>query len=192
MARNFKLLSDEPPRPYILTVDGSWELLELSSFGRQYVEVYSVIYALQAVRPVDPTEDQFRWALRAFPWKGGWSSVSFFQSVVAVVPAKLVPRIVRINYASPGEIQLLLAVTAALRLKHIVDSVCSIAERVNAAYDTLHKSAQERKLLTLDVKRREREFTRDELKFAANTSEELLILLDMQELRYNRKLWIAA
>ena len=30
-----------------LEIDGEWGLLELSGFGRQYVQVYSMLYALQ-------------------------------------------------------------------------------------------------------------------------------------------------
>ena len=90
---------------YGLRVDGGWGLLELSEFGRQYVQVYSVIHALAAeAEERGALENRLRRTLRAFPWRGGWSSVNFFKSLIDAVPDEYAPRIAKIEYASPGSI----------------------------------------------------------------------------------------
>ena len=50
-----------------LRMDGEWDLLELSGFGRQYVQVYSILYAFQfgADRTTQTTEHFMR--LGRFP-----------------------------------------------------------------------------------------------------------------------------
>ena len=64
-----------------LNMDGKWDLLELSSFGRQYVQVYSILYALHFGADKDDPDDRTHHAFRAFPWRGGWSAVGFYESL---------------------------------------------------------------------------------------------------------------
>ena len=86
----------DAPGSRTLKVDGGWEFLELSNFGRQYVHIYSLIHALKAAAGTSGDhEKRLRWAFRAFPWRGGWSSVNFFQSLVDAVPNKHRPRIAK-------------------------------------------------------------------------------------------------
>ena len=166
---------------YRLLVDGGWGLLELSNFGQQYVQVYSLIHALEVeAEEGGASEDRFRWALRAFPWRGGWSAVNFFKSLIAAVPGEYAPRIAKIEYASPGSIDLLLAVGAAQQTRRIVDAVCSYSpERVNATYDRLHKEAKGQQLLRKNAKHEET-FEHRELAFAARAADELIHLMGME------------
>src|SRR3989304_2277414 len=61
-----------------LRPDGDWGLLELSDFGRRYLQAYSLFYSLQFGYSVEsPTfrVEGLRRVYRAFPWRGGWSAV---------------------------------------------------------------------------------------------------------------------
>lgn len=169
---------------YGLQVDGGWGLLELSEFGRQYVQVYSLIHALAAeAEERGALQNRLQWTLRAFPWRGGWSSVNFFKSLVDAVPA---PRITKIEYASPGSIELLLGVGAAQQTRRIVDAVCAYSpDRVEATYDRLHREAKERQLLRKNVKRQEAFEPRDS-EFAERAANELIRLMGME--RYKPQL----
>ena len=71
-------MADEPVASKTrLSLDGEWSLLDLSSFGRQYVQVYSFLYAIKHGAPPEDLDDDpfgFNRVLRAFevfPWAGG-------------------------------------------------------------------------------------------------------------------------
>ena len=134
-----------------LEMDGEWGLLELSGFGRQYVQVYSMMYALHFGVEEEEPEERTVHAFGAFPWTGGWSAVDFYDSLRIAVPADHRPRIVAMEYASPGYIELAVIAAVALNIRRIVDHVCSIIERANDTYSRLYKAAMKRKLLRVDA-----------------------------------------
>ena len=156
-----------------LEIDGEWGLLELSGFGRQYVQVYSILYALHFGADEEDPEDRTSHAFGAFPWTGGWSAVDFYDSLRIAVPPGHRPQIVAMEYASPGYIQLAVIVGVALNIPRIVDHVCSIIERANATYSSLYKGAMKRKLLKVDARRAQVRLERDELEFAEDATRRL-------------------
>ena len=156
-----------------LGMDGEWGLLELSGFGRQYVQVYSILYALQFGADRNNLDDRTLHAFRAFPWTGGWSAVDFYDSLRAAAPKDHRPHIVAIEYASPGYIELAVVVTVALNIRRIVDHVCSSIERANATYGKLYKAAMDRKLLKVDARRAQLDLERAELEFAEDVTRRL-------------------
>jgi len=156
-----------------LEMDGEWGLLELSGFGRQYVQVYSMMYALHFGADEEDPEERTMYAFGAFPWTGGWSAVDFYDSLRIAVPADHRPRIVAMEYASPGYIELTVIVAVACSIRRIVDHVCSIIERANTTYSKLYKDAMKRKLLKVDARRAQLTLERDELEFAEEATERL-------------------
>lgn len=156
-----------------LEMDGEWGLLELSGFGRQYLQVYSMLYALRFGADVEGADDRTVHAFRAFPWIGGWSAVDFYENLRVAVPRQHRPGIVAIKYASPGFIELAVVVTVAWNIRRIVDHVCASIERASATYSNLYKAAMERKLLRVDARRAELELDREELHFAEEATRRL-------------------
>lgn len=156
-----------------LEMDGEWGLLELSGFGRQYVQVYSMMYALHFGVEEEEPEERTVHAFGAFPWTGGWSAVDFYDSLRIAVPADHRPRIVAMEYASPGYIELAVIAAVALNIRRIVDHVCSIIERANDTYSRLYKAAMKRKLLRVDARRAQLKLERDELEFAEEATQRL-------------------
>ena len=130
-----------------LKLGGDCDLQDLSVF-RQYSHVYSVMYALQ----VGPSQDESRTrtfhAFETFPWKGGWSTVDFYEGLRHATPDSHRPRIVSIQFSSPGFIELMLLVSASAAIRLVVDNACRSFERISATYTTLHKDAAERKSAT--------------------------------------------
>ena len=151
---------------YRLEIDGDWELMELSGFGRQYVQVYSFLYAFEYGMKQEPPDHRMFHAFKAFPWIGGWSAVNFYETLRVAVPGDLRPRVVSIRYASPGFIELAVGVAIALSIRKIVDYVCSSIERCNAVYNRLHQDASERRLLKARARREEFNLMRAEFEFA--------------------------
>ena len=178
---------------YSLKVDGGWGLLELANFGKQYVQVYSFLHALDAEAkapasaasgPIYATdampdelatvsiapeglfdeeeseEDQhtlevarLKRASKAYPWRGGWSTVNFFQALVSAVPHAHTPRVAKLAYASPGSIDLDLSVPIAETISRLVAIVASAPDdAIDQVYKVLRREAQSRKLLGRNVK----------------------------------------
>ena len=164
---------------YPLQVDGGWGLLELSDFGRQYVQVYSLMHVLGATEG-GAREERIRWAFHAFPWRGGWSSVNFFRSLMESVPNEYKPRIASIEYASPGSIKLVLDERAARQVRHIVETICATSvETADEVYRRLHTEAKELGLLRRDVKTQER-FGPRESEFSIQAGETLIRIMGMR------------
>ena len=155
-----------------LVMDGEWDLLELSGFGRQYVQVYSILYALQFRADQDDPYKKIH-AFTVFPWTGGWSAVGFYNSLRTAVPRAHRPYIVSIEYASPGFIELAVIVSVALNIRRIVNHLCSSIDRIGTTYNTLYTAAQKRKLLRIEAKRAQLELDRHELEFAEEVTERL-------------------
>lgn len=165
-----------------LEIDGEWGLLELSGFGRQYVQVYSMLYALQCGAEGEDEEEPDDRTLRAFgafPWTGGWSAVDFYDSLRIAVPHNQRPQILAMEYASPGYIELGVILGVAVNIRRIVDHLCSIIERANDTYSSLYRAAMERKLLKVDARRAQLRLERDELEFAEDAARRLAATMDL-------------
>ena len=70
-------MNEQQPKygAYRLEIDGDWELLELSGFGRQYVQVYSFLYAFEySIKQEHPNDRTLR-AFNKFP-VGWWLEYS--------------------------------------------------------------------------------------------------------------------
>ena len=154
---------------YSLELGGDWDLQDLSVF-RQYLHVYSVMYALQVSSYRDESRTRTSLAFEAYPWKGGWSAVDFYERLRRATPARHRPRIVSIQFSSPGFIELLLLVPVSAAIRVVVNNTCHSFERISAAYTVFHRDAAERKLLRIDARnaeqrigRRDREFCEYEM-----------------------------
>ena len=155
-----------------LAMDGEWDLLELSGFGRQYVQVYSLIYTLQFRANQDDSSERVH-AFSVFPWTGGWSAVGFYNSLRTAIPRAHRPYIVVIEYASPGFIELAVIVGVALNIRRIVNHLCGSIDRISTTYNALYAAAQRRKLLRIQAQRAQLELDRDELEFAEEVTQRL-------------------
>lgn len=154
-------------------MDGEWSLDDLVDLGRRYGQVYSFFYALQfgiGKPELDPRTSR---AFARFPWRGGWSVVQFYKSLSMAVPEDHRPRVKSIEYSSPGYIELIAVISVVLRIRKIVDNVCSMAERINTTYDRIYRDAMKRKLLKNKLERDELELRRDQLEFADAAARQL-------------------
>ena len=129
-----------------------------------------ILYALQFGADRENPDDRMLHTFRKFPWAGGWSVVGFYDSLRAAVPKEHRPRIIAIEYSSPGYIELAIVVVVAFKIRQIVDQVCSILERANATYNQIYRDAKERKLLRINVRRAEIKLGYAELKFAEDAT----------------------
>ena len=177
-------MADEPViiGKHRLHLDGEWGLMDFSGFGRHYVQVYAVLYALQIPAPRDQEEDEeddraVR-AFRAFPWRGGWSAVGFYEQLRIAVPPKHRPRLVAIEYASPGFMDLGGPIEVLTAIEKTVKLVCWAYKEASAAYRKYYKGAQDRKLLNDDV-RNSGHLTPEQLEYADEAAEAIAALMEL-------------
>ena len=169
-------------------MDGEWELLDFSGFGRQYVQVYSFMYAMNVAFPgnvfiEESVLDEVSLAFRRFPWRGGWSSVHFYNSLRNATPEIHRPRINSLRFESPGIIEIGGALAAITSLATIVYVVSRSAREIEQTYHQFHTHAQERKLLRIEVRKAEIDLKRDELDFAKDATRQLATLLEFEDVK---------
>src|SRR5882672_8864911 len=136
---------------YKIRIDQRWSLEDLYIFPRTYEQVYFLNYSLRPDLSDDAAERVSR-AYEAFPWRGGYSAVSFYNQLKYSVPPRQRPNVVAIRYGSPGFIELALLLAIAHSVSKLVKSVAGSIRELNATYNEIMSDLQKRKLLRLDVK----------------------------------------
>lgn len=85
-------------------IEGRWEIRDLYLFPHRYAEIYSFLYALAAAEKSE--KSPFAHAFKRYSWQGGYSAVNFYDELYGSIPREERPHIKRIEYASPGFIEL--------------------------------------------------------------------------------------
>jgi hypothetical protein len=143
---------------YRINIDKKWSLEDLYVFSRTYEQVYFLAYSLFPDLP-DEAVGRVLHAYQVFPWRGGYSAVNFYNQLKYAVPSVERPEVKAIRYASPGFIELGLLVSVAASVSLLVKHVAGTIERINSVYNTIISDLQRRKLLRLEVKRKELELS---------------------------------
>ena len=87
-----------------------------------------------------------------------------------------------IRYASPGFIEIAALLAVLTQVQHIVKALTKSVEIADAAYDRIYKHAQKRKLLALDVRKRELELEREEVAFLNESAKDLARIMHFEGL----------
>lgn len=134
-----------------IRMDGRWDMADLAHFPNKYTDVYAFLYATVFEAPksvgLDDVATTSRAALDEFfeeatamealfqryPWKGGISTVGFYNDLYRAIPRADRLRIKEIQYASPGFIRL-----EANRL--VTDVVQAMVVRAIEGWDDLRES----------------------------------------------------
>lgn len=118
---------------YSIGMDGSWTLDLMNSFSRVYQQVYSFLYAIQ-VNHDDKHRSVVDYVFSTYPWRGGFSAVNFYYTIQKSVPRSLKPRIISIQFSSPGTLKLGLVAEVAKSISDIVDAMSSSENSASRAY----------------------------------------------------------
>ncbi|MEZ0150397.1 MAG: hypothetical protein AB9Q19_13955 [Candidatus Reddybacter sp.] len=160
-----------------LKLDKEWDMQELASLSKLYIQCYSLVYSLSGFE-VDSTDekviDWFQGTYAKYPWRGGFSTVNFYNSLYAKVPYAERPQIQEIQYASPGHIKLKEALLVAGMFAGIVTAVTSSIDQIHDTYNSIQKGLSERKLTKLEVRISELELDSARLKFVQESKKELI------------------
>lgn len=152
-------------------IDGRWDIRDLYLFPHRYAEVYSFLYALNEASI--ERQSRFSKAFHRYQWRGGYSAVNFYDELYRSIPRGERPSINRLQYASPGFIELGAVLLLVTQMDKILTGAMKIWDKLDRIYTTIHKRAMQRRLLKLDVKDRERKVSQEELKFVVEANKEL-------------------
>ena len=157
-----------------LALDGEWTLLDFGEVPRLYLQVYSLLYSFRLIRSEDEDRvERARHAFQAYPWRGGYSAVNFYESLRYATPPEDRPTIRSIRYSSPGWIDLELCVEVAKQVATIVGAVTGSGLAVSGLYHRIYKQAQERKLLRVKVESQHLELAHRHRAFLVDSCKQL-------------------
>lgn len=167
-----------------IEVEADWSLRQLLTFCSTYEQLYSVLYPLQpnlhdSLR--GEGVDRLTYLYRAFPWRGGYSAVNFYDSQRYLIPAEARPSIRRIRIESPGFIDLGVAIGTAFAMHRVVTAFSQSAGLLAGLYHDIYKQMQERKLMRINVKREEFALAKDQMEYAASAQKALGEAMNLPE-----------
>ncbi|HZX16192.1 MAG TPA: hypothetical protein VFF22_04900 [Pseudomonas sp.] len=144
-----------------IKLDKRWELQDLSVVTKEYVQLYSFFYVLKCVDEGIYVGLDFS----TYPWGGGYSVVNFFKGSYGLTPDEYRLQINRIQYASPGFIELSGVIAIASDVSILVSALCASALAINKTYDTIVKSYHRRRLGHIKVQEAESKLMQDDIVF---------------------------
>ncbi|PSW57888.1 hypothetical protein [Photobacterium leiognathi] len=125
----------------IINLDERWSLEDFSVFSKQYIQVYGFFFALRKLSEVDSIMEFER-----MPWLGGASVVHFFTGMKNHIHPDLLPNVQKIQYASPGFMELSAIVEVADDIKNLVLAMCSTVGSIATTYHVIHSQYRSRQL----------------------------------------------
>ncbi|NOS70677.1 MAG: hypothetical protein HOP33_12195 [Verrucomicrobia bacterium] len=152
-------------------IEGRWEIRDLYLFPHRYAEIYSFLYALSTAEKSEA--NLFAQAFKRYPWQGGYSAVNFYDELYGAIPRQERPRIKRIEYASPGYIELGAVILLVTQIDKILTTAFKTWDKLDRIYDGIHKRYVRRRLAKINLRDRERKLSEDDLKFTVEACKEL-------------------
>jgi len=166
------------PRTTRLRIEGRWALEELSDTTKDYVQLYGFAYSLMPDLPA-ARRDEVDYIYGKFPWRGGYSTVNFFNQLFHKIPPKLRPEVQKIRYASPGFIELTELLAVAATVAGIVKVVCMAINSAHDTYRNIQKAAADLELSRINLAKEELELTQRQITFCEDASKRLVKLFGL-------------
>lgn len=163
-----------------LELDGRWGLEELSDSTKDYIQLYGFAYSLVPDLP-SARRDEIDYIYGKFPWRGGYSTVNFFNQLFHKIPPKLRPEVQRIQYASPGFIELTEVLAVAGTVAAIVATVCKSLSSVHDLYRSIQKSSIDYELSKINLAKEDLELKRRQIEFCEKSAKSLVKAFGLTE-----------
>ncbi|WP_144411102.1 hypothetical protein [Burkholderia pseudomallei] len=128
----------EKKETYRVLLNEDWELEDLYNFPHALYQCYAFVYCLDSdLAPSDRARIDF--ALREYPWRGGYSYVNMYFVLAKQIPRRDHPKIHSIQKASPGWLDLILNQHVAVQVATAVGILSSAFHSAQAVYKKAHK-----------------------------------------------------
>ena len=161
-----------------LHLDGRWNLEDLSEAIRGYTQLYGFAYSLLADLPTSRL-GEIEYIYGKFPWRGGYSSANFFNQLFHKIPPKLRPEVKRIQYASPGFLELYELLLVAGTVAGIVRAVCSVFNDAHKTYRNIQKGYFEHELAKINLTNEQLNLSQKQLIYCENASKNLVEVIGL-------------
>lgn len=123
---------------YRVLLNEDWELEDLYHFPHALYQCYAFIYCLDSdLAPSD--RERIDFALREYPWRGGYSYVNMYFVLARQIPRRDQPKIHSIQKASPGWLDLALNQHVAIQVASAVGILSTAFHSAQAVYKKAHK-----------------------------------------------------
>jgi len=162
-------------------IDGKWDLEDLYVFPHTYEQVYFLIYSLLPHED-EEIQEKIKYAYSKFPWRGGYSAVNFYSKLKDTTPKKERPQVLSLQYASPGWIELSLIIVVAVAVERLVKAIASIIKEANSTYHEIQTGLSKRKLLRIEVKKKELELEKQHKDFIRDSTEKMANILSLKDI----------
>ena len=171
-----------------IALGGEWSLQDLYEYPHTYGKGYSFFFNLTQLRDSeDDLIDELLLPFRINAWRGGYDAVNFYKQLASRVPRAGRPRLYRVQYASPGFLDLSLVVPVAIAVNLAVKAFNARSSELISNYRNIQQELRDRKLHSLDVRKRELELRKDELQFLDASADSLGEMLDLPEVSLVRE-----
>jgi len=160
---------------YPVLIGGNWKFEDLTQFANEYQKLYGLYFHL-----VSESHLVSQSTTADFPWRGGYSTVILFQKLYNRVPYDFRPQIKRMQYASPGFIELTTAVEVAEQLSKLIAFVSGSLYMAFGVYKKIQKDLSVLKLTTASAKREEIELADQYADFIESSIDEIAPYLGEQ------------
>jgi hypothetical protein len=164
---------------YSLSIDRDWSLEDLKRFPHDYSQIYSFFYAFKKL--VQTHVSKLEQVVNSYPWKGGFSSMHFYQQLKALVPERDMPEIHSMHYASPGWIELELFRPAAMESKTVIEGYISTKEAIDKLISEIYEELRKRKLVGSQGKEIQDRISQDDLDYCTRAYTHLSRMLGFEE-----------
>lgn len=135
-----------------LLIDGEWELTDFGQFQQKYSDIYTFLISTKNWSDIDTTLSEKKRIEDAFnkrPFMGGFSYVHLFKDLSNSVPRNDRLNLNKINYASPGEIEVFGQDEIFDIISDLIPHFLSIRVDLDKKYSELKKYLTERGLSRL-------------------------------------------
>lgn len=152
---------------YRILLDKRWKLEELHQYTKNFDQAYFAYFALFSVSKEENklVFERVSRTLTAYPWKGGYSVVSFYTGLKRTIGRRNLPEVKAIKYASPGFMDIVGQLPVIVQIAGVVSSIAFSLASVNKVYNDIYKGIRERKLNEIEVERAELNLSRENLEF---------------------------
>jgi hypothetical protein len=128
---------------YVIQIDREWSLDDLHSLPQTYSQVYSFAYNLEANKEGRPISTREKEAFARYPWRGGFSTVHFYNDLQSLIPAEHKPIVARLQYSSPGIIELKLYSPISTSIRNSIQAYLGSAGALDEMYQYIMKFQKE-------------------------------------------------
>jgi hypothetical protein len=171
---------------YEIFLNNELDLEELKALPHKFSQAYALLYCLDDAR--SSNVPSVKNAFNAYPWRGGFSRMHFYNHLKQIVPAEVRGAVRSMHYASPGWIELEIDKPTGLGIGSLVELYIIYLDEILDLVKTVEAEMTRRKLRSADIKGTIDGVSAVDLQFCAASFEEITRLWGFTQAKNIQKL----